>query len=117
MNPTRGAALVAVSLAQPAKPSNTIFVNGVPKLADIGLVADAEATRSYVSTEGFGRKARAHARPTSTPESRYCRKVLECVRPCGAFPQGSALVQSPRFLLHVVLALWNSAPRKYFHIS
>src|SRR5262249_45189370 len=27
------------------KPSNIIFVNGVPKLADIGLVTDLEATR------------------------------------------------------------------------
>ncbi len=35
------------------KPSNIIFVNGVPKLADIGLVAAVEATRSYVGTEGF----------------------------------------------------------------
>jgi len=35
------------------KPSNIIFVNGVPKLADIGLVADAGQARSYVGTEGF----------------------------------------------------------------
>lgn len=35
------------------KPSNIIFVNGVPKLADIGLVAGVDATRSYVGTEGF----------------------------------------------------------------
>jgi serine/threonine protein kinase/tetratricopeptide (TPR) repeat protein len=35
------------------KPSNIIFVNGVPKLADIGLVTDIEATRSFVGTEGF----------------------------------------------------------------
>jgi WD40 repeat protein len=35
------------------KPSNIIFVNGVPKLADIGLVADARQARSYVGTEGF----------------------------------------------------------------
>jgi len=35
------------------KPSNIIFVNGVPKLADIGLVTDVEATRSFVGTEGF----------------------------------------------------------------
>jgi WD40 repeat protein len=35
------------------KPSNIIFVNGVPKLADIGLVADVEEARSYVGTEGF----------------------------------------------------------------
>src|SRR6266566_5650934 len=35
------------------KPSNIIFVNGVPKLADIGLVADINETRSYVGTEGF----------------------------------------------------------------
>jgi WD40 repeat protein len=35
------------------KPSNIIFVNGVPKLADIGLVADIDEARSYVGTEGF----------------------------------------------------------------
>src|SRR5213594_4185048 len=35
------------------KPSNIIFVKGVPKLADIGLVTDVEATRSFVGTEGF----------------------------------------------------------------
>jgi hypothetical protein len=35
------------------KPSNIIFVGGVPKLADIGLVAEAGAGRSFVGTEGF----------------------------------------------------------------
>ncbi len=35
------------------KPANIIFVNGVPKLADIGLVATAAEARSYVGTEGF----------------------------------------------------------------
>jgi WD40 repeat protein len=35
------------------KPSNIIFVNGVPKLADIGLVAEVNAAPSYVGTEGF----------------------------------------------------------------
>jgi tetratricopeptide (TPR) repeat protein len=35
------------------KPSNIIFVNGIPKLADIGLVAHAEATLSLVGTEGY----------------------------------------------------------------
>jgi len=35
------------------KPSNIIFVNGIPKLADIGLVADFNEARSYVGTEGF----------------------------------------------------------------
>jgi serine/threonine protein kinase len=35
------------------KPSNIIFVNGVPKLADIGLVADVAEGRSFVGTEGF----------------------------------------------------------------
>ncbi len=35
------------------KPSNIVFVNGIPKLADIGLVAHAEATMSFVGTEGF----------------------------------------------------------------
>ncbi|MHC1764695.1 MAG: protein kinase [Verrucomicrobiia bacterium] len=35
------------------KPSNIVFINGVPKLADIGLVAQADATLSCVGTEGF----------------------------------------------------------------
>ena len=35
------------------KPSNIIFVNGVPKLADIGLVAAIDEARSYVGTPGF----------------------------------------------------------------
>ncbi|MBI4657892.1 MAG: protein kinase [Verrucomicrobia bacterium] len=35
------------------KPSNIIFVHGVPKLADIGLVAEIERASSYVGTEGF----------------------------------------------------------------
>jgi serine/threonine protein kinase len=35
------------------KPSNIIFVNGVPKLADIGLVTDASEGRSFMGTEGF----------------------------------------------------------------
>src|SRR6516225_3027009 len=35
------------------KPSNIVFVKGIPKLADIGLVAQAEATLSVVGTEGY----------------------------------------------------------------
>ncbi len=35
------------------KPSNIIFVNGTPKLADIGLVASFSAAFSFVGTEGF----------------------------------------------------------------
>jgi WD40 repeat protein len=35
------------------KPSNIIFINGVPKLADIGLVTGVDATHTYVGTEGF----------------------------------------------------------------
>jgi serine/threonine protein kinase/tetratricopeptide (TPR) repeat protein len=35
------------------KPSNIIFVNGKPKLADIGLVAGVDEARSFVGTEGF----------------------------------------------------------------
>lgn len=35
------------------KPPNIIFVNGAPKLADIGLVTDIGGTASYVGTEGF----------------------------------------------------------------
>ena len=35
------------------KPSNIIFVGGVPKLADIGLVTDAVGANTFVGTEGF----------------------------------------------------------------
>jgi tetratricopeptide (TPR) repeat protein len=35
------------------KPSNVIFVNGRPKLADIGLVTDASDQSSIVGTEGY----------------------------------------------------------------
>jgi tetratricopeptide (TPR) repeat protein len=35
------------------KPSNIIFVDGEPKLADIGLVSSASESRSFVGTEGF----------------------------------------------------------------
>lgn len=35
------------------KPSNVIFVDGRAKLADIGLVAGLDESRSYVGTEGF----------------------------------------------------------------
>lgn len=35
------------------KPSNIIFVNGIPKLADIGLLTDASEGKSFVGTEGF----------------------------------------------------------------
>jgi serine/threonine protein kinase len=35
------------------KPSNIIFVDGAPKLADIGLVTDASEARSFVGTIGF----------------------------------------------------------------
>src|SRR5437762_12340571 len=35
------------------KPSNIIFVNGVPKLADIGLVADLSEAKSFVGTLGY----------------------------------------------------------------
>jgi WD40 repeat protein len=35
------------------KPGNVIFVQGRPKLADIGLVTDAGESRSFVGTEGF----------------------------------------------------------------
>ena len=35
------------------KPSNIIFINGFPKLADVGLVVEASGARSHVGTEGF----------------------------------------------------------------
>ena len=35
------------------KPANIIFVQGQPKLADIGLVAPQDETRSWVGTDGY----------------------------------------------------------------
>jgi len=35
------------------KPSNIIFIKGVPKLADIGLVSSFDATMSFVGTAGY----------------------------------------------------------------
>ncbi len=35
------------------KPPNIIFVGGVPKLADIGLVTEASGANTFVGTEGF----------------------------------------------------------------
>ena len=35
------------------KPSNIIFVSGVAKLAEIGLVSEAGRSDSYVGTEGY----------------------------------------------------------------
>lgn len=35
------------------KPSNIIFIDGVPKLADIGLVTETDRTLSFVGTEGY----------------------------------------------------------------
>jgi len=35
------------------KPSNIIFVDGAPKLVDVGLVSAASEARSFVGTEGF----------------------------------------------------------------
>jgi serine/threonine protein kinase len=35
------------------KPSNIVFIGGKPKLADIGLVTDLDATASFVGTEGY----------------------------------------------------------------
>lgn len=35
------------------KPSNIVFINGLPKLADIGLVTDLGEARSYVGTDGY----------------------------------------------------------------
>lgn len=35
------------------KPSNIVFVDGKPKLADIGLVTSLDAAKSFVGTEGY----------------------------------------------------------------
>jgi len=40
-------------LHRDVKPSNIIFVRGVPKLADVGLVAGVSEARSFVGTVGF----------------------------------------------------------------
>ena len=49
------------------KPSNIVFVNGIPKLADIGLVARGRghASRSWARKAICRPKARARRRPTS----------------------------------------------------
>jgi len=41
------------------KPANIVYVNGVPKLADIGLVTSLNATMSIVGTTGFTPPRRA----------------------------------------------------------
>lgn len=64
--PTRECVSLAIALAsalkhlhehglvhRDVKPSNVIFVHGVPKLADIGLVATVGDSRSIVGTEGY----------------------------------------------------------------
>jgi serine/threonine protein kinase len=51
------------------KPSNIIFVNGQPKLADVGLVAEArtpDKDRSWVGTPGFMPPA---PEPPGTPQA------------------------------------------------
>lgn len=35
------------------KPSNVVFIHGIPKLADIGLVTSIDVSHSFVGTEGF----------------------------------------------------------------
>ena len=40
-------------LHRDVKPSNIIFVGGLPKLADIGLVTEFAEARSFVGTQGF----------------------------------------------------------------
>jgi serine/threonine protein kinase len=55
------------------KPSNIVFVDGTPKLADVGLVTTLDATRSFVGTEGYT-MARAHRRPIFMPWARCFTK-------------------------------------------
>ena len=40
-------------LHRDVKPSNILYVDGLPKLGDIGLVAEAGESRSFVGTEGY----------------------------------------------------------------
>ncbi len=40
-------------LHRDVKPSNILYVDGIPKLGDIGLVAEAGESRSFVGTEGY----------------------------------------------------------------
>ena len=35
------------------KPSNIVFIDGLPKLADIGLISSSAECKSFVGTEGF----------------------------------------------------------------
>ena len=61
------------------KPSNIIFIEGVPKLADIGLVA-ASGQQSFVGTEGYvppegpGTAARRHLQSGQTSLRNLHRK-------------------------------------------
>src|SRR2546426_9051995 len=61
---------------------SVIFVNGRPKLADIGLVTDASDARSIVGTEGYiapegpGR-SEEHTSELQSPCNLVCRLLLE----------------------------------------
>jgi serine/threonine protein kinase len=48
-----GLALTTALGHRDVKPSNIIFLDGVPKLADIGLVTETDRTLSFVGTEGY----------------------------------------------------------------
>ena len=68
------------------KPSNIIFVNGSPRLADIGLVTDANETRTMVGTEGY-----LPPDGGGTPSADLYSFVKVCQRVTQAF--GGALLQ------------------------
>jgi serine/threonine protein kinase len=58
------------------KPSNIIFIDGIPKLADIGLVA-ASGQQSFVGTEGYvPPEGPGHRRPTSLASAKCSTKSV-----------------------------------------
>ena len=105
------------------KPSNIIFVQARPKLADIGLVAAADETHSFVGTEGYippegpGTPASdvyslgkvlsellGDLDPDSTPDKRmrHLRRVVEqaCARDLAERPQnGQEMLERMRVAL------------------
>ena len=91
------------------KPSNIIFVNGIPKLADIGLVAKADVTLSFVGTEGF-LPPEGPGKPQADIYSlgkvlyeistgRIARTSRSCPPICARCPNGSSLVEFNEIVL------------------
>ena len=76
------------------KLSNVVFVGGAPKLADIGLVTDRDATMSFVGTEGY-----VPPEGPGTPQADVYslgKMLYECVTGLdrGSFPEWPAELES-----------------------